>query len=185
MLFLKIPSGAFWPASAESSKNHAAVVLAPVILHNALKQLISTHPEIVSQALSRALVTDPWLSFKMRKYRMNSEITRQLLQTTTVEGMPGWETRLFLITYPAGADGSGHSHPVPGIGYVLEGTMVSAFDNDAEEIILAGQSFQDKASFHRVSRNGSVTEPMRFLIAYTVKTGEPNTTWPIVKGIQQ
>jgi len=109
---------------------------------------------------------------------MSSEITRELLQTAGVEGLPGWETRLFLITYPAGADGSGHSHPVPGIGYVLEGTMVSAFDEEGEEIIVAGQAFQDKASFHRVVRNGSATEPMRFLIAHTVKIGEPNTTWP-------
>jgi quercetin dioxygenase-like cupin family protein len=111
-------------------------------------------------------------------FYMSSEITRELLQTTLVGGLPGWETRLFLINYPAGADGSGHAHPVPGVGYVLEGTMVSAFDNDPEEVIIAGQSFQDKASLHRVARNGSATEPMRFLIAYTVKTGEPNTTWP-------
>ena len=97
---------------------------------------------------------------------MNSDIYRELLQNAPVVGMPGWETRLFLISYPAGADGSGHSHPVPGIGYVLEGTMVSAFDDDAEEIIVAGQSFQDKASFHRVVRNASATEPMRFVIAW-------------------
>ena len=109
---------------------------------------------------------------------MSTEITRQLLQTAPVEGMPGWETRLFLITYPAGADASGHSHPVPGIGYVLEGSVVSAFDDDDEEVVFAGQSFQDKASFHRVSRNGSRTQTTRFLIAYTVKAGEPNTTWP-------
>jgi quercetin dioxygenase-like cupin family protein len=109
---------------------------------------------------------------------MSAEITRELLETAPVEGMPGWETRLFLITYPAGADGSGHSHPVPGIGYVLEGIMVSAFDDEAEEVITAGHGFQDKASFHRVSRNGSATEPMRFVIAYTVQVGEPNTTWP-------
>jgi quercetin dioxygenase-like cupin family protein len=109
---------------------------------------------------------------------MTAEVTRQLMECAPVENMPGWETRLFLITYPPGADGSGHSHPVVGIGYVLEGTMVSAFDDDPEETITAGSSFQDKASFHRVSRNGSQTEPMRFVIAYTVKTGEPNTTWP-------
>jgi hypothetical protein len=48
---------------------------------------------------------------------------------------------------------------------------------NAEEIIIAGQGFQDKASFHRISRNGSATEPMRFVIAYTVKIGEPNTSW--------
>ncbi len=107
---------------------------------------------------------------------MSSGITRTLLQSAPVEGAPGWETRLFLIDYPAGADGSGHSHPVPGIGYVIAGTMVSAFDDDTEETINAGQGFQDKASFHRVSRNGSATEPMQFLIAYTVRIGEPNTT---------
>lgn len=56
---------------------------------------------------------------------MNSEITRELLQTAPVAGMPGWKTRVFLITYPAGADSSGHSHPAPGIGYALKGTMVS------------------------------------------------------------
>jgi hypothetical protein len=80
--------------------------------------------------------------------------------------MPGWEGRLFLITYPARADG---------IRYALEGTMVSAFDHDADQIIIAGQGFQDKTSFHRVSHNRSEPEPMRFKIAYTVKTGEPNT----------
>ena len=51
---------------------------------------------------------------------MGIEITRELLQTSPLEGMPGWQTRLFLITYPAGADSNGHSHPVPGIGSILE-----------------------------------------------------------------
>jgi quercetin dioxygenase-like cupin family protein len=60
---------------------------------------------------------------------MSAEVTRELLQTSPVEGMPGWEMRLFLITYPPGADASNHSHPVVGIGLLLEGTMISAFDN--------------------------------------------------------
>jgi quercetin dioxygenase-like cupin family protein len=109
---------------------------------------------------------------------MSAEVIRQLLETSAVDGIHGWETRLFHITYPPGADGSGHSHPIPGLGFVLEGIMISAFDDDPEETILAGQSFLDRASFHRVSRNGSQTEPMKFVIAYTVKVGEPNTTWP-------
>jgi quercetin dioxygenase-like cupin family protein len=113
-----------------------------------------------------------------RTDRVVAEITRELLECSPVQEMPGWETRLFLITYPPGADGSGHSHPVAGIGYVLEGTMVTAFDDELEEIVSAGQSFQDKASFHRVVRNASDTEAMRFLIAYTVRAGEPNTTFP-------
>jgi hypothetical protein len=56
--------------------------------------------------------------------------------------------------------------------------MVTAFDDEPEETITAGRSFQDKAGFHRVSKYGSQTEPMRFLIAHTVKAGQPNTTWP-------
>jgi quercetin dioxygenase-like cupin family protein len=106
------------------------------------------------------------------------EVSRELLQTSPLEGIPGWEMRLFLITYPPGADASKHSHPVIGMGLVLEGKIVSAFDNDPEEIFSAGQSFIDRASFHRVSRNGSQTEPLKFLIAYTVREGEPNTVWP-------
>lgn len=109
---------------------------------------------------------------------MTSEITRELLQVSPLAELPGWEMRIFRITYPPGADGSNHSHPVIGIGYMLEGTMISAFDEDPEETFVAGQSFVDHASFHRVSRNGSETEPMKFVIAYTVRTGEPNTTWP-------
>ena len=109
---------------------------------------------------------------------MATNITRELLQTAPVPGLAGWETRLFLITYPPGADASNHAHPVPGIGIVLEGSIVSAFDDDPEETLSAGQSFTDRAGFHRVSRNASLTEPIKFVIAYTVREGEPNTTWP-------
>lgn len=109
---------------------------------------------------------------------MNAEIKRTLLQTSPIAEMPGWETRLFLVEHPPGADASGHSHPVVGLGYVLEGSVVSAFDDNQPETFAAGQSFKDAASFHRVSRNGSETERLRFLIAYAVKTGEPNTVWP-------
>jgi quercetin dioxygenase-like cupin family protein len=109
---------------------------------------------------------------------MSNEITRELLQTTPLADLPGWEVRLFLISYPPGADASNHSHPVVGVGFVLDGSMVSAFDDDPEETIVAGQSFVDRASYHRIVRNASDSKPMRFLIAYTVRTGEPNTVFP-------
>jgi quercetin dioxygenase-like cupin family protein len=109
---------------------------------------------------------------------MSTEIKRTLLESSPIAEMPGWETRLFLIEYPPGGDGSGHSHPVVGLGYVLEGSVLSAFDDDEVETFKAGQSFVDSASFHRVSRNGSETEPLRFLISYAVRIGEPNTVSP-------
>lgn len=111
--------------------------------------------------------------------KSNPAIQRTLLETSPVEAMPGWETRIYLIEYPPGADGSGHSHPVRGIGYMLSGSIVSAFGDDAPVTFKAGESFQDEAHvMHTISRNASETEPMRFLIAYTVKTGEPVTVYP-------
>jgi hypothetical protein len=56
--------------------------------------------------------------------------------------------------------------------------MVSDFDDDAEETFVTGQSFLDRASFHRIVRNASDTKPMKFLISYTAQTGEPNTVSP-------
>jgi quercetin dioxygenase-like cupin family protein len=111
--------------------------------------------------------------------REPKEIRRTLLSSASVEGLPGWETRLYLIEYPPGADGSGHHHPVVGVGYMLSGAILSAFADDEPEVIKSGQSFVDAAhQIHRVSRNASTTEPLRFVIAYTVKQGEPVTVLP-------
>ena len=107
------------------------------------------------------------------------EIKRTLLETSPVEGMPGWETRLYQIEYGPGADGSGHHHPVMGIGYMLSGAILSAFDEEEPVLIRAGESFVDAAhKVHTVSRNASESEPLSFVIAYTVKTGEPVTVYP-------
>ena len=45
--------------------------------------------------------------------------------------------------------------------------------------IREGESFVDAAhQTHTVSRDASQTEPLRFVIAYTVKQGEPVTVLP-------
>ena len=106
-------------------------------------------------------------------------IKRTLLRTSPVEGLPGWETRLYLIEYAPGADGSGHHHPVVGIGYMLSGTILSAFGNESATAIHQGESFVDAAhEIHTVSKNASKAEPLRFVIAYTVRQGEPVTVLP-------
>src|ERR1700744_3361607 len=103
-------------------------------------------------------------------------IQRTLLGTTPVEGLPGWETRLYLIEYAPGADGGGHHHPVTGVGYMLRGAIVSGFNGEEPITISEGQSFVDAAHLtHTVSRNASESEPLRFVIAYTVREGEPVT----------
>ena len=106
-------------------------------------------------------------------------IQRQLLGSSPVEDLPDWETRLYLIEYPPGADGSGHHHPLVGLGYMLSGNILSAFGDDPAIEIHEGEAFQDAAHrIHTISRNASKTEPLRFVIAYTVKKGEPVTVFP-------
>jgi quercetin dioxygenase-like cupin family protein len=106
-------------------------------------------------------------------------IRRTLLCSSPVQGLPGWETRLYLIEYPPGADGSGHHHPAVGLGYMLGGTILSAFGDDQPIAIREGESFVDAAQqVHTVSRNASETQPLRFVIAYTVRQGEPVTVLP-------
>jgi quercetin dioxygenase-like cupin family protein len=103
-------------------------------------------------------------------------IRRTLLCSAPIEGLTEWETRLYLIEYSPGADGSGHHHPVIGLGYMLSGTILSAFAADEIISIKEGESFVDAAHLvHTISRNASRTEPVRFVIAYTVKCGEPVT----------
>ena len=75
---------------------------------------------------------------------MRTKTTRGLLQTAAVAGLPGQETRSCLITWRRPALSSRARMAVAtrilflGIGYVREGTMMSAFDDDAEETISAG-----------------------------------------------
>ena len=109
----------------------------------------------------------------------DASISRTLLASTPVEGLPGWETRLYLVEYAPGADSSGHHHPVTGVGYVLQGTILSAFGDDKPIIIRAGEGFVDAAhQIHTIARNASETEPLRFVVAYTVRQGEPVTVLP-------
>jgi len=88
--------------------------------------------------------------------------------------MPGWETRLYLIEYPPGVVAPRHAHPFVGIGYVLEGRFESAFEGETPTIVESGRSFVDKAEVvHVLFRNPDPVHPLRFLIAYTIRKGEP------------
>jgi len=62
---------------------------------------------------------------------------------------------------------------------MLRGTILSAFGDEQPAAIREGESFVDAAhETHTISRNASKTEPLRFVIAYTVKQGEPVTVFP-------
>jgi len=102
-----------------------------------------------------------------------SAIRRTLIDQRPA-GVGGWQTRLYLIEYPPLAEAPLHVHPAAGIGFVLEGSFDSAFGDEAVSHVTSGHGFVDQpAVTHRVFRNPSATEPLRFVIAYTLPDGEP------------
>jgi quercetin dioxygenase-like cupin family protein len=102
------------------------------------------------------------------------EVRRTLLRRHEVKELPGWETRLYLIEYPPGASAPPHLHPAAGLGYVIEGAFESTFEGEAPTRTEQGESFVDAADkVHTLFRNASAEKPLRFVVGYTIRIGEP------------
>jgi quercetin dioxygenase-like cupin family protein len=102
------------------------------------------------------------------------EIRRTVLAQEQATDLPGWETRLYLIEYPPGASAPPHVHPAVGVGYVLEGRFESAFEGESTTTVEQGQTFVDRSNVvHSLFRNPDPDRPLKFLIAYTIRRGEP------------
>jgi quercetin dioxygenase-like cupin family protein len=100
-------------------------------------------------------------------------IRRTVLGTEPLEGTPGWEIRMLLIEYDPGVVAEPHTHPVPGIGYVLEGAFESSWGEGGGEVTVKhqGESFVDFPHQRHLFRNASSTERLRFVIAYAIPKG--------------
>ena len=104
-------------------------------------------------------------------------VRRTLLERRPVANLPGWETRSYLVEYPPGAAAPLHVHPTDGVGFVLDGRFESAFGSEPVTEVRAGRSFVERADApHRIFRNPSADQPLRFLVAFTLRTqDEPST----------
>ncbi len=108
-----------------------------------------------------------------------SGISRTLLEQADLPDFPGWETRLFLIEYAPGVAAPKHHHPVGGVGYVFSGSFESAFEGEAPKLVREGQSFRDLAqTSHVLFRNVDDSKPLKFVIMYVVRKGEPVLVTP-------
>jgi quercetin dioxygenase-like cupin family protein len=105
-------------------------------------------------------------------------VRRTLVASHPLDDIPGWELRLLLIEYPPGVVADPHTHPVPGVGYVLEGSFASAWGDDGAtaSITREGEAFVDRARERHLFRNASATSPLRFLVAYAIPIGTPGLT---------
>jgi quercetin dioxygenase-like cupin family protein len=84
------------------------------------------------------------------------------------------EAVMFLISLPPGAAAPVHRHPGVGIGYVLEGIYESQYEGEELKRFTAGDSIYDLAQTpHLIARNGSRNEPLRFIMTFIVRKGEP------------
>ena len=68
------------------------------------------------------------------------------------------------VRYGPGESSVPHSHPCPVIGYVLEGSLRTQVNGNAETIYKAGESFYEAPNgVHLVSANASDKKPMKLL----------------------
>ena len=86
----------------------------------------------------------------------------------------GEDFRLVLTTYPPTVGLPAHHHPSVAHNYILEGVAESQYLGEELKRFTAGDSYQDKAvTPHNIFRNGDSSSSLKYLIAYTVKKGQP------------
>jgi quercetin dioxygenase-like cupin family protein len=100
------------------------------------------------------------------------DVRRTLLSSEDVPGMPAYESRLYLIEFPPGAEAKPHVHPTPGLGYVLEGRFESSYDDGSVAITQAGEAFVDRAHQTHHFRNPDADHALRFVISGTFRKGQ-------------
>jgi quercetin dioxygenase-like cupin family protein len=89
------------------------------------------------------------------------------------------EAKVIEVSYQPGASTPAHSHPCPVLAYVAEGTIRSQVNDEPERVYKVGETFYEAPNgVHRVSANGSQTEPAK-LIAFFVCDREGPITVPV------
>ncbi len=107
----------------------------------------------------------------------NQATTRELLIEKTLEDVMG---RVVSISETERAPGTGstpHRHPGShNFGYVLEGIYEVQVDDGPLQRLGPGETFYEyPGALHAVSRNGSSTEPVRYLVFKVADPSLPST----------
>jgi quercetin dioxygenase-like cupin family protein len=74
----------------------------------------------------------------------------------------------------ARSSGPGHRHPGPVLGYVVEGQMRFAIDNEAEKVLpVGGTFFEPFGAVHTTSGSARADGPTRAVVFMLVPKGSP------------
>ena len=78
------------------------------------------------------------------------------------------------VRYGPGGSSTPHSHPCPGIGYVVQGALRTQVQGEPAAVYHAGESFYEAPDgIHLVAANASRTDSVRFLAYFTCDHDTP------------
>jgi quercetin dioxygenase-like cupin family protein len=92
--------------------------------------------------------------------------------------LEGFEVVLVELNIPPGQRGSGpgHRHPGPVLGYVVEGQMRFAINNEPEKILpVGGTFFEPSGAVHTTNGSARPDGPTRAVVFMLVPKGSPLT----------
>lgn len=95
-------------------------------------------------------------------------IFKRMINTKEIKNQ---EVKIVLVTFAPGEASSAHRHPIPTIGYVLEGELASTFEGKTH-IYKKGDTFWEEPNgLHSQTKNMSKTKPAK-LLAYFIGNKE-------------
>ncbi len=87
------------------------------------------------------------------------------------------EATVVEVNYGPGESSKPHSHPCPVIGYVVEGTVRSQVQGEAEAVYQAGETFYEPPNgVHLVSGSASAKAPAKLLAYFVCDRKAPLST---------
>jgi quercetin dioxygenase-like cupin family protein len=88
----------------------------------------------------------------------------------------GWDVVLVELNIPPGrtAQGPGHRHPGAVLGYIVEGQMRFAINNEPEQILPVGKTFfEPSGAVHTTNGSARTDGPTRAVVFMLVPKGAP------------
>jgi len=88
----------------------------------------------------------------------------------------GFEVVLVELNISPGArsSGPGHRHPGPVLGYIVEGQMRFAINNEAEQVLPVGRTFfEPNGAVHTTTGSARTDGPTRAVVFMLVPKGSP------------
>lgn len=82
------------------------------------------------------------------------------------------EVSMLRVELPPGGATGWHTHPVPGLGYVLEGSLTVEYEGGRSVQLTSGQAFAEAVGvFHQARNLGTV--PVKLVAVFLGEVGKP------------